>query len=192
MSSEGNGNGNGNGNASGSRAPGRRARKAALLAAVFTVGALGGGAVVTATDAWSHWGGWGGMKGHHADPERWKERMLHRADHWLDRVDATDEQREAIGEIVGQAAGDLAGLFEQHRALHGEWMTELERPELDPEAMEALRVRTLDLADGKSREALETVLRIGSVLTAEQRSELVSKMNRHRKWHRERRRGGEG
>ena len=193
MSSEGNGNGNGNGNPSGRPAPRRRARKAALLAAVFAVGALGGGAVVMSTDAWSHWGRWGGSMGHHGGPERWKGHMEDHALFWLDRVDATDEQREAVRTIVGRAFDDLSDVVGEHRALRREWLTELERPELDAAALEALRARHVGLLDRKSRRALDALVEAGSVLTAEQRAELVSMVSWHRDRRGERRRGsGEG
>ena len=197
MSSEGNGdgarngngpgNGSGSGNGSASPVPRRRARKAALLAAVFTVGAIGGGAVVTATDAWSHWGRWGGMKGHHGDPAAWTEHMQGHALFWLDRVDATDEQREAVSAILGETGGELAGALGEHRALRREWLTELERPDLDAGALEALRARHVALMDEKSRKALDIVVRVGAVLTAEQRGELVSMLSRHRRGHGHRR-----
>lgn len=170
-----------------------RARTAAVLAAVFAVGALGGGAVVTATDAWSHrggWGHWGGSKGGHADPERWKGRMEDRALFWLERVDATDEQREAIRGIVGRTVDDLAGAVGEHRALRREWLTELERPELDADALEALRAKHVALVDRKSRAALGAVVEAGSVLTAEQRRELVETMSWHRRGHHRGRRDG--
>ena len=196
MSSEGNGNGSGNdGNGRGSPAPRRRARTAALLAAVFAVGALGGGAVVTATDAWSHWGRWGGggFKGHHGNPAKWKGHMEDHALFWLDRVDATDEQREAVRTIVGRAFDDLSGAVGEHRALRREWLTELERPELDAAALEAVRARHVALVDRKSRRALDALVEAGSVLTAEQRAELVSMLSWHRDRRGERRRGsGEG
>ena len=166
---------------------------AALLAAVFTVGALGGGAVVMSTDAWSHWGRWGGggPMGHHGGPERWKGHMEDHALFWLDRVDATDEQREAVRTIVGQAFDDLSGAVGEHRTLRREWMTELERPELDAAALEALRARHVALVDGKSRRALEALVEAGSVLTAEQRAELVSMLSWHRDRRDKRRRGSD-
>ena len=184
MSNEGNG----------SPAPRRRVRTAAVLVAVFTVGALGGGALVMSSDAWSHgarWG-WGGMKGNHGDPEKWKERIQKRTDRWLDRINATEEQREAIGGVVGEAVDTFAGTIAEHRSLRDEWRTEFVRPELDAEAMEALRVRHLELADRKSRQALDTVLQIGSVLTAEQREEIVAKFARHRDRRHKRGRDDEG
>ena len=180
MSSEGNG----------SPVARRRARTAAVLAAVFVVGALGGGAVVMSTDAWSHWGRWGGSMGHHGgDPARWKGHMEDHALFWLDRVDATDEQREAIREIVGQTVGELAGAVGEHRSLRGQWLAELERPELDADALEALRAKHVALLDRKSRTALGAVVEAGSVLSAEQRGELVEMLSRHRRGHRDGRRG---
>ena len=90
--------------------PPRRAKTAVTLAAVFAVGALGGGVLVMATDAWSHAGRWVGSMGHHGDPERWKGHMEDHALYMLERVvDVTDEQREAIREIIGETAGELAG-----------------------------------------------------------------------------------
>ncbi len=181
------------------RTPRRRVKLAAALVAVFAVGAIGGGTLVMATDAWSHGGRWMGSMGHHGwghggrageskgrhgDPDRWKEHMQDHALFWLDRmVDVTDEQGEAIREIVGQAAGELAGAMGEHRELRHAWITELERADLDPEGLEALRARHVALADRKSRKALEAVLQVGAVLTAEQRSEIVSRLKRHRGRH---------
>ena len=171
------------GNGSRGRPRRRRARTAAVLAAVFAVGALGGGAAVTATDAWSHWGRWGGPKARHADPERWKGHMEDHALFWLDRVDATDEQREAVRGIVGRAFDDLVGAVGEHRSLRREWLAELERPELDAEGLEALRARHVALLDRKSRKVLGVVVEAGSVLTAEQRGELVEMLSWHRHGH---------
>lgn len=172
------------GNGSRRRAPRRRARTAAVLAAVFVVGALGGAAVVMSTDAWSHRGRWGGPLGHHADPVRWKGHMEDHALFWLDRIDATDEQREAIRGIIGGAADDLAGAVGEHRALRRKWLTGLERPELDADELEALRAEHVALLDRKSRRALDAVVEAGSVLTAEQRGELVEMLSWHRRGHR--------
>ena len=168
------------------RTPRRRARTAALLAAVFAVGALGGGGLIIATDAWSHAGRWGGPMGHHGNPDRWKGHMEDHALFWLDRmVDVTDEQREAIREVVGDAAGAIAGAMGEHRKLRREWIAELERTELDAAGLEALRAKHVDLVDRKSREALDAVIRVGSILTPEQRGELVSVLA----WHRDRHKG---
>ena len=185
----------GNGSASAGPARRRTGRKVALLAGVFVVGGLGGAAVVTATDAWSHWGRWGGggPMGHQGDPARWKGHVEDHALFWLDRVDASDEQQEAVRAIVGRAFDDLAGAVGEHRTLRGRWLAELERPELDAEALEALRAQHLGLLDRKTRRALDAVVEAGSVLTAEQRGELVSMLSRHRERRHERRRGsGEG
>ena len=108
---------------------------------------------------------------------------------WLDRVDATDEQREAVRGIVGRAFDDLVGAVGEHRSLRREWLAELERPELDAEALEALRARHVALLDRKSRRVLGVVVEAGSVLTAEQRGELVEMLSWHRRGHRGGRRG---
>ena len=156
----------------------RRWKTAAVLVTVFFVGAASGGVMTMATDAWSHGGKWGGSKGENHSPEAMKERMHRRADRLLDRIDATDEQREAIMGIVDEVAEDFAGGMDAHRALRGEWRSELERPELDAEALEALRVRHVQLVDEKSRRLLDVVVRAGSVLTVEQRGELLERFSR--------------
>ena len=163
------------------RAPRRRAKMAAALAAVFAVGAVGGGALVAATDAWSHGGRWGGSMGHHGDPARWKGHFEDRALFILDRMtDVSDEQREAVREIVGEAAGEVAGALGEHRELRRAWITELEREELDEEGLEALRAKHVALLDRKSRMALDAIVRVGAVLTPEQRGEIVSVLSWHR------------
>ena len=171
----------------------RRARTLAAVATVLVVAAAGGGALLTATDAWSHWGRWGGGKWGHGDPERWKEHVLDRSARWLGRIDATDEQREAIRRILEEAADGFAGTVEEHRSLRRGWLTELARPELDAEALEGLRAAHLRMADERSRQLLDVVLRVGAVLTVEQRNELISDFARHRdRRHRWRRRGDGG
>ena len=136
--------GTGNGSGNGARRRAGRAQMAALLAAVFAVGALGGGAVVMSDRRLEPLGPLGRRRPEGAPRRspRWKGHMEDHALFWLDRVDATDEQREAVSEtIVGQAFDDLAGAVGEHRALRREWLTELERPELDAGALEALRAR---------------------------------------------------
>ena len=173
-----------------------RTRTLAALVAVFVLGAASGGALIATSDAWSHWGGgrWGGgAKWGHGDPERMKERVLDRSARWLGRVDATDAQRDAVQGIIGEAADDFAATIEEHRGLRREWLTELARPELDAEALEALRVQHLGMMDEKSRRALDAVLRIAAELTAEQRNDLLDDFARHRGRHhawRNRRHGG--
>ena len=170
----------------------RRARTLAAVVTVLVVGAAGGGALLAATDAWSHWGRWGGGKWGHGDPERWKEHLLDRSARWLGRIDATDEQREAIRRILEEATDDFAGTVEEHRSLRRDWLTELARPELDAEALEGLRAAHLRMADEKSRRFLDVVLRVGAVLTVEQRNELISDVARHRGGHHRWRRRGDG
>ena len=168
-----------------SLAPRRRTKMAAALVAVFALGAVGGGVVVTASDAWSHGGRWGGKMGHHGDPDRWKGHMEEHALFWLDRMDGvTDEQRDAIRGIVSETAGEVAGAMGEHREMRQAWIAELERSELDAEALEGLRARHLALVDGKSRKALDAVLRVGAILTPEQRGEIVSMLSwRHGRHH---------
>ena len=167
-----------------SRSTGCRVGIAAVLVAVFAVGAIGGGALVMTTDAWSHGGRWGGSKGHHGDPDRWKGHMEDKALFFLDRMtDVTDEQRDAIRGIVGEAADDFAGAIEEHRDLRRAWFTEFEREELDATGLEALRAKHVALLDRKSRAALDAVLRAGAVLTPEQRAEIASALDRHRGRH---------
>lgn len=171
----------------------RRSRTLIALVTVLVVGTAGGGVLLMAADAWSHGGRWGGGKWSHGSPERWKEHLLDHSARWLGRVDATDEQRETIRGILGEAVDDFAGTVEEHRSLRREWLTALARPTLDAEALEALRAKHLDLADRKSRQMLDVVLRVGTVLTAEQRNDLLSDFARHRERRHERRkrRGGE-
>lgn len=173
----------------------RRSRTLIALVTVLVVGTAGGGVLLMAADAWSHGGRWGGGKWSHGSPERWKEHLLDHSARWLGRVDATDEQRETIRGILGEAVDDFAGTVEEHRSLRREWLTALARPTLDAEALEALRAKHLDLADRKSRQMLDVVLRVGTVLTAEQRNDLLSDFARHRERRherRKRRRGEEG
>ena len=162
----------------------RRVRNTAAVAAVLALGGLGGAALVASSDAWS--GGWHGrhMGWGAGGPEWVKDRALDRTARWLGRVDATDEQREAVNRIVGETADTLGASIPKHRETHREWMTELSRPDIDTEALERLRAAHLVLIDEHSRTVLDAVVAIGTVLTADQRQELLAHLERrkHRRW----------
>lgn len=196
----------GNGGAGqGGRPAGRRRRKI-VIAAVAVFAVLGAMFAVHEMRehhrgyGWEHHHGhgWGHGRGHGhhfghwwrggAGSERWKERSLDRAARWLGRIDATPEQREAMNRILGQGLDRFAEAAGEHRALRREWMAELARPTLDRAALEGLRARHVALVDGRSRQLLDMVLEAGTVLTAEQRNLLLSRLERPRKrgWWRQR------
>ncbi len=99
----------------------------------------------------------------------------------LDRVDATEAQREegeAMLDGVGQRAFDVRG---EHEVLRAEWQEAFLAEQIDEQQVEALRVAMLERADEGSSEILGLVTDIAQILTAEQRQELHELAER---WHR--------
>ncbi len=91
---------------------------------------------------------------------------------WLDRIDATPEQRQRIDAVHAQARKDLQGLHEQARAAHQRQAEALTRPEVDAAAAEAARQEGLALHDKASRRMLDASVEVSKILTPSQRAKL--------------------
>ena len=142
------------------------------------------GAVALAAGAFAagHFGGGHGRFGmfRHEDPEAAREHMALAADWILTRVDATEEQKGEAKRIVADTFDELRPLMEEHRTSHQALAEELTRANLDPEAIERLRQEQVDLFDRFSRRISASLTELGTVLTPEQRAELVSMARKFR------------
>lgn len=161
----------------------RKHRSRGFWAFVLVAGLVGavlvGGAIVS-TQAAGFWKysrhGHGGHFTH--DPEMAREHAELAASFVLDRVDATDDQKEQVQAIVGSAVGDLVALAQQHGENHGAWRAELSKPTIDRVALEELRKNGFQLADSASTRLVEALADAAEVLTPEQRAELMEMADR--------------
>ena len=98
----------------------------------------------------------------------------------LDRVDATEEQRRAIREILSDLTSALAALDVEHDALRDRIRLALRADPMDRKAFEQVRTGALDLADRASRQAVDAIARSLEVLTPEQRARLAETWRQRR------------
>ena len=161
---------------SASSAPANRRR---LLTGLVTGGVLGG-LVATSIAAWSNQGG--GPGGWHGGgrwcrtamgPEAERERMAFAADWMLNKVQATDAQRDQVKAILAQALQDLAPLRDQHRQHREAFLAAMTQPSVDRAALDELRRAELQLAETASDRIVTALADAADVLTPEQRGELV-------------------
>ena len=108
-----------------------------------------------------------------------KEHAVHAASWGLGRIDATDEQRDRVAEIVGASVEDLYELRTQHREHHEQAVALLTAAEIDRQALEALRVAEVELADVASQRLLGAIADVAEVLTPEQRAEVHAWVEDH-------------
>ncbi|HVJ11666.1 MAG TPA: Spy/CpxP family protein refolding chaperone [Burkholderiales bacterium] len=109
------------------------------------------------------------------------DRMLK---HLYVEIDATEEQKAKLEPIVRQAAKDLLPMRDSLRAGRGQAIELLTQERLDPQAIEALRAKQLQLADQASRRLTQAMADAAEVLTPAQRKELAAHVARRRWGHR--------
>jgi Spy/CpxP family protein refolding chaperone len=126
-----------------------------------------------ALSAWAHPGGrgHGGMGGEHAP---WI------ADRMLRGIDATDDQRAQIRQIMQSAATDLKQQRDAARTLRERQLELFSQPTVDAAAVEALRQQMLQQHDQRSRRMTQAMLDASRVLTPEQRAKLADRMKQRR------------
>lgn len=112
-------------------------------------------------------------------------RMLERM---LNGVNASDEQRTQIRQIMQAAAADLKAQREASRALREQTMQLFTQPNVDANAAEALRQQMLQQHDQASRRMMQAMLEASRVLTPEQRAQLAERMKQRREMHERHRR----
>ena len=148
----------------------------------FVLGGIGMGAFIAllAGRSLAHGFRWHGHHGGHClgTEAQVRERMGHRIDYDLDRLDATDLQRAEIHAIVDELSPELYASCTQGQTLGQELHDALGRA--DGEGIEAARKRGLALLDLASKTALDGVQRALAQLDEEQRARLQSRLSG---WH---------
>jgi Spy/CpxP family protein refolding chaperone len=143
---------------------------AAALLGLFTAAVL-----VPYSDAMA-WGrrGWGhGHQGGPPDPEEVRAHVDFFTERMLRKVDATDEQTARVKAILHTSVDELLVIGESHRAQREQLREILAAPEVDREALEALRASGIEIADAASQLLTRTLADAAEVLSVEQRTELL-------------------
>ena len=144
------------------------------------VGAVLAGGALVSTQASGFFGHGGhGHRGHFGkDPEMARERAEFATAFVLDRIDASDDQKEQVRAIIGSGVEDLIVLAQQHRENHEAWKIELSKTTIDRAALEELRKDGIQLADTASTRFVQALADAADVLTPEQRIELMEMADR--------------
>jgi len=147
--------------------------------------ALGAAMLATVPTAQAH-GGMGGMGGMGMGGAMHGMAMPFGAyggrglERWLDRIDASAEQRTRIRAIADAARTDVQALHGQRRALADQALAAFARPEVDAAAAEALRQQMLRQHEQVSARMLQATLDIARVLTPAQRATLAEQVSQRR------------
>lgn len=101
-------------------------------------------------------------------------------DRMLDGVGASDAQRSQIRQIAEAAAKDLKAQREAGKALRERQVELFTQPNVDANAVEALRQQMLAQHDQTSRRMTQAMLDASRVLTPEQRVKLAERIKSRR------------
>jgi Spy/CpxP family protein refolding chaperone len=126
------------------------------------------------------WGGW--RHGWREDPAAAKEHARHMARWALRSVNATDDQRRRVDDIVSRLVDDIQPLAETHRANRDAMIAAFTGESVDRQALEQARQSDLELAAKAYGRFTDAFAEVGAVLTREQRLELAEAAHhfRHR------------
>ena len=102
------------------------------------------------------------------------------AEHMLDAVNATPEQRSQVKQILQAAKTDMAAQRGAGRQLHEQSQTLFAQPTVDARAAETLRQQMMAQHDQASKRMLQVMLDVSRVLTPEQRKSLSERMTQRR------------
>jgi periplasmic protein CpxP/Spy len=149
----------------------------------FTLAALAGGLAAAASFNAFARRGHGGRHGP-MDPAQLEQRIDRMLKHLYVEIEATEEQKQRLEPIVKQAVKELAPLRQNLHAARQEAMGLLAQERVDAAALEALRARQIQLADGASRSVTRALVDAAEVLNPAQRKQLAAHFARHRgRWH---------
>ena len=102
-------------------------------------------------------------------------------DRMLDRVEASDDQRNRVQAIVKNALADLEKDGDFKRQMWQDLVAAVTKGSIDRDALEALRQRKMENVDRKSQRALTALADAAEVLTPAQRAKLAAEWPR-KKW----------
>ncbi|MGA1317844.1 MAG: Spy/CpxP family protein refolding chaperone [Rubrivivax sp.] len=91
----------------------------------------------------------------------------------LDRVQATDEQKTRIREIMMAARKDLQARRDEDKALRDQGAKLFSQAEIDPKAIESLRAQAMARRDAASKRMTQAMVEASRVLTPAQRQQLA-------------------
>ena len=153
------------------------------LLAVFVLGGVAGQYVMASPGMAFGMGGHGCMfrGGRHPfppDPAVARERARFAAEWVLRSVDATDEQKERVGTIVGGLTDDLLATVPEHRKNREAFLAALAGDTVDRAALEAIRTEELRVIDRASARVADALAETAAVLTPEQRATLLEAVER--------------
>ncbi|XVJ69681.1 MAG: Spy/CpxP family protein refolding chaperone [Rhizobacter sp.] len=140
----------------------------------WLIGALAALASSVALSAWAQPGGQGmhgGMMG--GNPQH-MQRLL-------SGINATDDQKARIQQIMQKTMNDMAGQREAGRTFRDKARAIFAAPTVDANAAEQLRQQMLALQDQNSRRMMAAMLEVSQVLTPEQRVQMADHMQKHAK-----------
>jgi len=123
---------------------------------------------------------WGGCHhgGHIGSEEDIKETMGFFAGRVLKKVDATEEQQDAVEALVDGLAPDIMDMRAEKNELRREARAVLASEQVSREDLEALRKKGLSLAEKATARMVDVVSELSQTLTAEQRLKLVERWQR--------------
>jgi protein CpxP len=138
---------------------------------------VGSALIAAAGSAAGFWGPRHGDHGHRFDGEKVRFGV-----EWMLRgTDASDEQVEAIAAIAGSAHADLRGIADRHLDNRAAFVAAFTADEIDPAAIEALRLEAVAMAEEGSTRIAAALTAAARELSPEQRRELAE---RHEHFHR--------
>lgn len=152
-------------------------RRGAVALLVAVALALGSAAVAACGPYGHRHHGHGFFRHGHDDPFS-PERVERMVRHVLDDADPSDDQVEAVTDIVLDAAIDLRRLHRTPRELHDTWTPALLAA--DRSALEAGRLEALAAFDEGSQRVVAALADVADVLTPEQRAKLAEAHDRFR------------
>jgi Spy/CpxP family protein refolding chaperone len=91
----------------------------------------------------------------------------------LDAIDATEEQRLGLQPVLERARTEVQQITLAERELRVVLMAALEANEFDPEEVSRLRTRAIRLSESAIDAVAESTVEIWSVLTPEQRADVL-------------------
>lgn len=124
---------------------------------------------------------WRGFDQQTMSTEEISSRVDRRVERILSRINGTAEQKQKIAEIAKGAITDLQALGFAPRDVRGKAIELLGADTFDPAALETLRAEQAAKFDTASKRIVQAVSEAATVLSAEQRKQLVENM-KYRGW----------